>query len=61
MLQLSVIFRRQIRQIGKSCKMNKVMKKIVFRLTALMAFMMMTLTSFAKTQDWGGRVIDEKG
>ena len=37
------------------------MKKIVFRMTALMAVMMMTLTSFAKTQDWGGRVIDEKG
>ena len=37
------------------------MKKIVFRMTALMAAMMMTLTSFAKTQDWGGRVIDEKG
>ena len=30
-------------------------------MTALMAAMMMTLTSFAKTQDWGGRVIDEKG
>ena len=37
------------------------MKKIVFRMTSLMAVMMMTLTSFAKTQDWGGRVIDEKG
>ncbi len=37
------------------------MKKIVFRMTALLAAMMMTLTSFAKTQDWGGRVIDEKG
>ena len=37
------------------------MKKIVFRMTALIAAMMMTLTSFAKTQDWGGRVIDEKG
>ena len=37
------------------------MKKNVFRMTALMAAMMMTLTSFAKTQDWGGRVIDEKG
>ena len=37
------------------------MKKIVFRMTVLMAAMMMTLTSFAKTQDWGGRVIDEKG
>ena len=41
--------------------MNKKMKKIVFRMTAFMALMMMTLTSFAKTQDWGGRVIDEKG
>ena len=37
------------------------MKKIVFRMTALMAAMMMTLTNFAKTQDGGGRVIDEKG
>ena len=37
------------------------MKKIVFRMTALMAAMMMTLTTFAETQDWGGRVIDEKG
>ena len=37
------------------------MKKIVFRMTALMAAMMITMTSFAKTQDWGGRVIDEKG
>ena len=37
------------------------MKKNVFRMTALLAAMMMTLTSFAKTQDWGGRVIDEKG
>ena len=26
-----------------------------------MAAMMMTMTSFAETQDWGGRVIDEKG
>ena len=31
------------------------------RLAALMAAMMMTMTSSAKTQDWGGRVIDEKG
>ena len=37
------------------------MKKIVFRMTALMAAMMMTMTMAAKTQDWGGRVIDEKG
>ena len=37
------------------------MKKIVFRMTALMAAMMMTMTMTAKTQDWGGRVIDEKG
>ena len=37
------------------------MKKIVFRLTALMALMVITMTAQAKTQDWGGRVIDEKG
>ena len=37
------------------------MEKIVFRLTALIAFMMMTMSAYAKTQDWGGRVIDEKG
>ena len=37
------------------------MKKIVFRLTALMALVMMTISAHAKTQDWGGRVIDEKG
>ena len=37
------------------------MKKIVFRMTALLAAMMMTMTMSAKTQDWGGRVIDEKG
>ena len=37
------------------------MKKMVFRITALLAAMMMTMTMSAKTQDWGGRVIDEKG
>ncbi len=37
------------------------MKKTVFRITALMVAMMMTMTMAAKTQDWGGRVIDEKG
>ena len=62
------------------------MKKIVFRLTAIMALIMMTMTAqgnrwssenramlasdmssrdrgraVLKTQDWGGRVIDEKG
>ena len=37
------------------------MKKICLRLAALMAAMMMTMTMTAKTQDWGGRVIDEKG
>ena len=37
------------------------MKKMVFRMTALMAAIMMTMTAQAKTQDWGGRVIDEKG
>ena len=36
------------------------MKKIVFRLTALMALMMITMTAQAK-QDWGGRIIDENG
>ena len=37
------------------------MKKLNSRLIALMVAMMMTLTSSADTQDWGGRVIDEKG
>ena len=31
------------------------------RFAALMAAMMMTIIAFAETQDWGGRVIDEKG
>ena len=34
---------------------------MVFRITALLAAIMMTMTMSAKTQDWGGRVIDEKG
>ena len=37
------------------------MKKLNLRMTALIAAMMMTVMSFAKTQDWGGRVIDENG
>ena len=37
------------------------MKKIVFRLTALIALLIITMSAQAKTQDWGGRVIDEKG
>ena len=37
------------------------MKNVSLRFAALMAAMMMTLTISAKTQDWGGRVIDEKG
>ena len=37
------------------------MKKIVFRMTALVALMMITLSAQAKTQDWGGCVVDEKG
>ena len=37
------------------------MKKIVFKMTAVMALMMIAMTAQAKTQDWGGRVIDEKG
>ena len=37
------------------------MKRMYLRFAVLMAAMMMTMMSFAKTQDWGGRVIDEKG
>ena len=37
------------------------MKKNCFRFVALIAAMMMTMTTSAHTQDWGGRVIDEKG
>ena len=37
------------------------MKRINVRLAVLMAAIMMTMMSFAKTQDWGGRVLDEKG
>ena len=37
------------------------MKRINVRLAVLMAAMMMTMMSFAETQDLGGRVLDEKG
>ena len=37
------------------------MIKVNFRMAAVVAALMMTLTSFAKTQDVNGRVIDEKG
>ena len=37
------------------------MKRVSLRFAVLMAAMIMTMMSFAKTQDWGGRVIDEKG
>ena len=37
------------------------MRTVSLRFAALMAAMLMTMTMFAKTQDWGGRVIDEKG
>ena len=37
------------------------MKKVSLRFAALMAAMMMTVTTFAKTQDVGGRVIDQNG
>ena len=37
------------------------MKKLSFRLMALMAAMMMCLTADAKTEDVGGRVIDMQG
>ena len=37
------------------------MKRVSLRFAVLMAAMMMTVMTFADTQDWGGRVIDEKG
>ena len=37
------------------------MKRVSLRFAALIAAMMMTMTAQAKTQDWDGRVIDEKG
>ena len=37
------------------------MRSIGFKMATLMAAMMMTMMSFAKTQDFGGRVLDEKG
>ena len=37
------------------------MKRVSLRFAVLMAAMIMTMMSFAKTQDWGGRVIDEEG
>ena len=37
------------------------MKRVSSRFAVLMAAMMMTMMSFAKTQDFGGRVLDEKG
>ena len=37
------------------------MKRFSLKMMALMAAVMMSLTVQAKTQDWGGRVIDEKG
>ena len=37
------------------------MKRMFLRFAALMAAMMMTMTVLAKTQDWGGLVIDENG
>ena len=37
------------------------MKKIVYKMTAILALIMITQTVQAKTQDWGGKVIDENG
>ena len=37
------------------------MKKIVFWSIALVIVLFMSMTAHAKTQDWGGRVINEKG
>ena len=42
-------------------KMINDMKRVNLRFAVLMAAMMMTMMTSAKTQDWGGRVIDEKG
>lgn len=39
----------------------KIMKKISMRLFALTIALMMTMTSFAKTQDLGGKVVDVQG
>ena len=49
------------RQTNKCNQLFKDMKKIVFRLTPLVALMVLSMSAQAKTQDWGGRVIDEKG
>ena len=37
------------------------MKRMFLRFAVLMVAIVMTMTAQAKTQDWGGRVIDEKG
>ena len=37
------------------------MKKIIFWSIGLVAALLISLTAQAKTQDWGGRVIDENG
>ena len=37
------------------------MKKLRLKMVTLVATMMMTVTAFAKTQDVGGRVIDQNG
>ena len=37
------------------------MKRIVFVMIALVMALFMPMNALAKTQDWGGRVIDEKG
>ena len=37
------------------------MRNVGLRFATLMVAMMLTVMTFAKTQDWGGRVIDEKG
>ncbi len=49
-------------QKGKTIEMIIEMKSMkIMRFVALVAAMMMTVMSFAKTQDWGGRVVNEKG
>ena len=37
------------------------MKRIAFWMIVLVTTLFMSMTAQAKTQDWGGRVVDEKG
>ena len=59
-----IVFGMTALTFGRACSCSTKLMQASFcsRLTAtLMAMMMMTMSANAKTQDWGGRVIDEKG